>query len=259
MIDRIGHRLIRGLRNTLYGLGFFARILVETLRFFRRGRVAFKVLVMQILFTGFEALPVVSLLAVGIGVAINLIGSSVLSGFGQGKLAYSLLIIVITKELGPLLTAFIVTARSGTAIAIELGGMAVSHELEAYVAVGANPIAYLAAPRFLGVVISLLVLDVYFNIFGLLGSFAVLQLLHPVAIDEYLRNLLSVLTPRDVLWGLFKSLVFGTIISVVATYRGFAVERASTEIPVAGIRAVGSSFVFVIVADAVITVAAYAG
>jgi phospholipid/cholesterol/gamma-HCH transport system permease protein len=62
-----------------------------------------------------------------------------------------------------------------------------------------------------------------------------------------------------VLWGLFKSLVFGTIISVVATYRGFAVERASTEIPVAGIRAVGSSFVFVIVADAVITVAAYAG
>ena len=257
-LDRLGRRVIDGLRGLFYGFGYFFRLLVESLRFFRRGRVAFDVLVKQILFTGLEALPVVGILALAIGVAINLIGSSVLSGFGQGQFAYTLLIIVVTKELGPLLTAFIVTARSGTAIAIELGGMSVSHELEAYVAVGADPIAYLAAPRFMGVVVSLLVLDVYFNIFGLLGSFGVLQLIHPVALDEYFRNLLAVLRPDDLLWGLAKSLVFGAIISVVATYRGFAVERASTEIPVAGIRAVGSSFVLVILADALITVAAYA-
>lgn len=257
-LDRLGRRVIAALRGLFYGFGYFYRLLVESFRFFRRGRVAFDVLVKQILFTGLEALPVVGILALAIGVAINLIGSSVLSGFGQGKFAYTLLIIVVTKELGPLLTAFIVTARSGTAIAIELGGMSVSHELEAYVAVGADPIAFLAAPRFMGVVVSLLVLDVYFNIFGLLGSFGVLQLIHPVALDEYFRNLLEVLKPADLLWGLAKSLVFGAIISVVATYRGFAVERASTEIPVAGIRAVGSSFVLVILADALITVAAYA-
>ncbi|MEI6876346.1 MAG: ABC transporter permease [Spirochaetota bacterium] len=257
LLDRLGQRLLVGLKGLLYGLGYFARLLVESFRFFGRGRVGRDVLVMQILFTGLEALPVVGILALAIGVAINLIGSSVLAGFGQGQVAYTLLIIVITKELGPLLTAFIVTARSGTAIAIELGGMSVSHELEAYVAVGADPIASLAAPRFIGVVMSLLLLDIYFNIFGLLGSFGVLQLLHPVALDEYFRKLLAVLKPADLVWGLVKSLIFGAIISVVATYRGFAVERASTEIPVAGIRAVGSSFILVIIADAIITAAAY--
>lgn len=257
-LDRLGARARGAFRGLSYGLGYLARLLLESLRFRRRGRVGRRVLVMQILFTGIEALPVISVLALGIGVAINLIGSSVLAGFGQGSLAYTLLIIVITKELGPLLTAFVVTARSGTAIATELGGMAVSHELEAWTAVGADPIAWLAAPRFIGVTVSVLVLDLYFNLFGLLGSFGVLQLIHPVALGDYLSSLVAVLKPADLGWGLLKSLVFGAIIATVSTYRGFAVERASTEVPVAGIRAVGSSFMLVILADALITAVTYA-
>lgn len=256
-IDRLGARAVGAVREMSYGLGYFARLVKESALFYRRGKVGRRVLVMQILFTGIEALPVISILAIAIGVAINLIGSSVLAGFGQGKLAYTLLIIVITRELGPLLTAFVVTARSGTAMATEIGGMAVSHELEAWVAVGADPIAWLAAPRFIGVTASIVVLDLYFNLFGLLGSFGVLQLLHPVALADYLSSLVSVLQPGDIGWGLVKSFVFGAIISTVSTYRGFAVERASTEIPVAGIRAVGSSFVLVIIADALITAATY--
>ncbi len=257
-VDRIGARTIGAIRGLSYGLGYFARLVGESLLFFRRGRVGRKILVMQILFTGIEALPVISVMAVAIGVAINLIGSSVLAGFGQGKLAYTLLIIVITRELGPLLTAFVVTARSGTAMATEIGGMAVSHELEAWVAVGADPVAILAAPRFIGVTVSIVVLDLYFNLFGLLGSFGVLQLIHPVLLGDYLSSLVSVLNPADIGWGLLKSFVFGAIISTVATYRGFAVERAGTEVPVAGIRAVGSSFVLVILADALITALVYA-
>jgi len=257
-IDRLGARTIAAFRGFSYGLGYFARLAKESVLFARYGRVGRNILVMQILFTGIEALPVISVIAISIGVAINLIGSSVLSGFGQGKLAYMLLIIVITKELGPLLTAFVVTARSGTAIATEIGGMAVSHELEAWVAVGADPVAWLAAPRFVGVIVSVVVLDLYFNLFGLLGSFGVLQLIHPIQLREYLSSLAAVLQPSDVGWGLIKSLVFGAIISTVSTYRGFAVERASTEVPVAGIRAVSSAFTLVIVADALITVIAYA-
>ena len=69
---------------------------------------------------------------------------------------------------------------------------------------------------------SLVVLDVYFNVFGLLGSFAVVQVLRPIAFDEYFRNLFAVLTPGDLLSGFAKSLVFGVIISVVSLYRGFA-------------------------------------
>lgn len=258
-LERIGRTLRGRLYGLFYGLGYFFNVLKESILFFKRRQVAFRVLVMQILFTGYEALRISAVLALAIGVAINLIGSSLLAGFGQGKLMYTLLIIVVTRELGPLLTAFIVIARSGTAIATELGGMVVAHEIEAYVAVGVNPIAYLAAPRVLGVVISMMVLTIYFNVFGLFGSFAVMQLLKPVAFQEYLKNLVEVLTVGDLLLGLVKSLVFGVIISVVSTYRGFAVERSTTEVPVAGIRAVGTSFILCIVADAVLTAVLYLG
>jgi phospholipid/cholesterol/gamma-HCH transport system permease protein len=259
MLESTGRKVREGLREALYGLGFFVQVLRESALFMKRGRVGFRVLVMQILFTGFEALRITALLALAIGVAINLIGSSLLAGFGQGKLVYSLLIIVITRELGPLLTAFVIIARSGTAIATELGGMAVSHEIEAYVSVGVNPISYLAAPRFIGVVVSMAVLNVYFNVFGLIGSFAVMQVLKPIGLEEYMRGLFGVLTAADLGIGLLKSVTFGVIVSTVSMYRGFAVERAITEVPVAGIRAVGSSFSLCILADAVITAAQYAG
>jgi len=241
----------------LYALGFVGSILSETVFFFRRRQVAYKVLVMQILFTGFEALSISTVLAVGIGAIINIIGSSILPQFGQGKLMYTILIAIISRELGPLLTAFIITARSGTAIATELGGMVVSHEIEAYISVGIDPISYLAVPRFLGVTISSFLLNIYFNIFGLIGSYAVLSFIAPVPFSEYYQGLLEALRLVDVGTGLFKSIVFGAIISLVSLYQGFSVLRASTEIPQAGIRAVGQTLVALVLADGIITVLSY--
>jgi ABC-type transport system involved in resistance to organic solvents, permease component len=259
MIARIGRSVLSAADEFLYGLGFFARVLKESALFFKRGRVGRQVLVMQILFTGVEALGIAAAMALVIGAAIDLIGLSLLAGFGQGKLMYTILVIVIARELGPLLTAFIVIARSGTAIATEVGGMAVGNELEAYVAVGVDPISYIAAPRFLGVAISMLILYVYFLLFGLVGSYAVVTLATSVGAGDYFSGLFSAFAPRDVLIGLGKSLVFGVIISVVSLYRGFAVERASTEVPVAGIKAVGSGFMLCILADVVMIAMEYLG
>jgi phospholipid/cholesterol/gamma-HCH transport system permease protein len=258
MIATIGRSARLRVSSLLYGLGFFFNVLKETVRFFRKSQVGYKVLIMQILFTGYEALAINAIMAIAIGAAINVIGSSLLPQFGQSQLMYTILIIVITRELGPLLTAFVITARSGTAIATELGTMVVNHEIEAYISVGLNPISYLVVPRFIGVLVSLLVLTVYFNIFGLLGSYIVVQIIKPIPISEYLGSLLSTLTVADVLSGLSKAFVFGIIVSVVATYQGFSVNRASTEIPVAGIRSVGLSFILIIVADVLVTLMQYA-
>jgi phospholipid/cholesterol/gamma-HCH transport system permease protein len=259
MLANLGRALLWRLEELMYVMGFSAQVIKEAILLFRRKQVGFRVLVMQILFTGVEALVITAVMALSIGAAIILISSSLLPKFGFGQFMYTILIVVITKELGPLLTAFIVIARSGTAIATELGGMAVSHELEAYVAVGINPISYLAAPRFLGVVASMIILYIYFNIFGLIGSFAVVQILRPIGFDEYFRSLFAVLAPGDLISGFIKSLVFGIIISVVSLYRGFAVERSVTEVPVAGIKAVGSSFMLCILADVVMTAIQYLG
>ena len=257
VIGILGTKAISRGQRLFYGLGFFFLVIKETIRFFRKRQVGYKVLISQLLFTGFEALKISAIVAVSIGAAIIVIGSSLLPQFGASKLMYSILIIIITRELGPLLTAFIVTARSGTAIATELGNMVVDHEIEAYISIGINPIAFLVVPRFLGVVLSMGILSIYFSLFGLLGSFMVVQLVKPLNFSEYFDNLLTMLTVGDLLSGIIKAIVFGVIISVISTFQGFSVTRSTTEIPVAGIRAVGQSFITCIMADIIIILIQY--
>jgi phospholipid/cholesterol/gamma-HCH transport system permease protein len=244
--------------NPLYTLGFFAKTVKATVYFIFRGQASHGHLVMQILFTFVEALGIASLLALGIGAAVNVIGIPFLAGFSQERLIYPLLITIITRELGPLLAAFIIIARSATAIATEVAGMVISHEVEAYIAVGVDPIEHLAVPRFLGVTISLFLLNIYFSLFGLAGSFAVARIFNPMPAGVYFTSLLEVLRLADILISILKSIGFGMIISIVAVVNGFLVERASTEIPVAGLRAVTKSFAWCILLDILLSALYYA-
>jgi phospholipid/cholesterol/gamma-HCH transport system permease protein len=244
-------------RRLFYNLGFFARTLKGVGAFVLRGQAARRILIMQILFTFVQAWGISTLLALGIGAAVNVIGIPFLARISQENLIYPLLIAIITRELGPLLGAFIIIARSATAIATEMAGMVISHEVEAYIAVGLDPIEYLAVPRFLGVTISMFLLNIYFSIFGLAGSFAVAQIFHAMPAELYFDNLLQILKPQDILISLIKSIAFGMIISVVAITEGLAVERASTEVPVAGLRAVSSAFGGCIVIDILLSALYY--
>jgi phospholipid/cholesterol/gamma-HCH transport system permease protein len=257
MVASTGRWLINIVKNSGYAAGFFLQILKEIIPFTRQRHVSTKVLTMQILFTGVEALSVISVLSLALGAVLIIQGVSLLPQFGQGNLIYAILITVITRELGPILTAFIIIARSGTAITTEIGNMVISHEIEAYISVGINPISYLVVPRFLGVTFSLVLLNLYFNIFGLIGSFFVTQLITPIPILEYFSNLLSQLTINDIFSSVLKSLIFGVIISTVATYNGFKVQSASTEIPQYVIKSVGQGFILCIIADALITLIYY--
>jgi phospholipid/cholesterol/gamma-HCH transport system permease protein len=243
--------------DVFYSLGFFARTLRGVGTFMLRGQVARHNLVLQIFFTFVQALGIASLLSLGIGAAVNVIGIPQLSRISQEQLIYPLIIMIITRELGPLLTAFIISARSATAIATEIGGMVISHEVEAYISIGVDPIEHLAVPRFLGVTVSMFLLNIYFSIFGLAGSFAVAQLFHTMPADVYFGNLLQSLTVQDIFISVVKSIVFGMIISMTAIIRGFAVLQSSTEIPVAGLRAVGASFALCIGVDILLSAMYY--
>lgn len=239
-------------------MGFFYQILKETLLFiFRRERVSYNILKLQIYFTGVKALSTISFISLAMGALIIIQGVTLLPQFGQGDLIYQILIIVITRELGPILTAFIVIARSGTAIATELGNMVVTHEIEAYTAIGIKPVSYLVVPRFLGVIISLMLLTTYFNFIGLFASFFVAQLVRPIQFIEYFMNILKALSVADILTSVIKSMVFGVIISTVATYYAFKVKVASTEVPQMAIKAVGQGFVLCIIANVFITLIYY--
>ncbi|HEB10737.1 MAG TPA: ABC transporter permease [Spirochaetales bacterium] len=257
MVARLGSWFKTEVKNFLYASGFLLTLLRESILFIKRRQVGFRVLVMQILFTAVEALGIISLISLSLGAVIIIQGITILPKFGQGNLIYTILIIVITRELGPILTAFIIIARSGTAIATELGNMVVSHEIEAYLSVGINPFSYLLVPRFLGVILSMMLLTVYFNLFGLFGSYVVTQFVKPIQFLEYFRNLLSTMEVVDIISSLIKSIVFGIIIGFIATYQGFHVQIASTEIPQIAIKAVGQGFVLCILANALITMIYY--
>ncbi|AEF85865.1 ABC transporter permease protein [Treponema primitia ZAS-2] len=245
------------LDDAFYTLGFFARTIRGIGNFVLRGGAAYKVLTLQILFTFVEALGIASLLALGIGAAVYVIGMPLLLNLSQPRLIYSLLIIIITRELGPLLAAFIIIARSATAIATEIGGMVISHEVEAYIAVGVDPIEYLAVPRFLGVTVSMFLLNIYFSVFGLAGSYGVVRIFNPLPAEYYFSSLFQALTIHDISISIIKSICFGMIIAVLAISNGFSVERASTEIPIVGLKSVGSSFAWCIIVDILLSALYY--
>lgn len=250
MLTRLGSWVLTTLSNLLYASGFFLSVLRETLRFRGRYRVGVGVLVMQILFTGVNALSIISIIALAIGGGILIQGADVLSQF---NLLYPMLITIIVKELGPILTAFIIMARSGVAIATELGTMVVNHEIEAYLSVGINPLAYLVVPRVLGVTASLVLLNIYFSAVGLGGAFLFAQLLRPIPAQEYFPSLLAQLQVGDVILSILKSLVFGVVIALVSSYNGFRVNQASTEVPITVIKAVGQGFVLLILTNVLLT------
>jgi phospholipid/cholesterol/gamma-HCH transport system permease protein len=256
LLEQLGQKTTRRVADMMYALGFFALTMREAGRYLLR-RQPRRVLLMQILFTGVEALPVVGILSLALGAIIIIQGISLLPQFGRGELIYTILIATITRELGPILTGFIVTSRSGTAITTELGNMVVNHEVEAYIATGIDPLEYLVVPRVIGVTVSIVLLNLYFNAFGLLGSYFVTALIRSIGFREYFGNLLNALTVVDVAISLIKSVVFGAIISVTATYFGFRVEEATTEVPVMAIKSVGRGFVLLILANAILTLAYY--
>ena len=257
MLKKIGHSVILRFAQYRYTMGFFGKILRGIIPFILQGHASYKILVMQILFTFVEALGISSMLALGIGAAVNVFGASFLTNIAKTQLIYQLLITAITRELGPLLTAFLIIARSATAIATEVSGMVINHEIEAFVSIGIDPIEHIAIPRFLGVTISLLLLNIYFCIFGLFGSYFVTMLVSHLPFIEYFNNLLQAITIKDLFITFIKSISFGMIISTFALLHGFSVERSSTEIPIAALKAVTSSFAWCIIADVIISVLYY--
>lgn len=257
MSKKLGHAVIRKLSHIPYLLGYTGRIFLSSLSFIKRQKAARKVIVMQLLFTFIEALSIIAVLSLALGSAIYILGSRLLISFGQGPLIYGILVGIITRELGPLLVAFVVTARSATAIATEIGTMVTSHQIESYISFGIDPIDFLVVPRFIGVTLSMFFLNLYFSFCGLLGPWIVAQFVDPTAASGFIANILKNISIMTIVISIIKSLVFGMVISIISTYYGFNVERSSTEIPVAGISAVSKSFLWTIICDVVITIFSY--
>ena len=176
----------------------------------------------QAMEVGVRALPILSLITFFIGLILALQSAYELKKFGALNYVASAVVISMSRELGPLITAIVVIGRSGSAFAAELGTMKVSEEIDALETMAINPIQFLVTPKFLAMIIMLPCLTIWANFMGVLGGslFGVYQA--DFTFGGYIRASLDALFLRDITTGLIKSIMFGATITAVGCYEGLS-------------------------------------
>lgn len=212
---------------------------------------------LQIRFTGLDALWLVSGTALLLGAVTLIQAFSQLSGLGAENYIGVLMVLIILRELGPLLTAVLIIGRSSTAIAAELGAMQLNGEVDALAAHGVNPYQYLLLPRWLGVLVSVFVLVVCFDAAAMAGGFLVAKLKYGVTFGFFMDSVRQTLSNRDFVATLLKIVVFTGAITFHACHFGLRIRRSQTEIPQAVTKTVVSALVAVFALDGVIAALFY--
>lgn len=216
-----------------------------------------RVLINQIRFTAVQALPLLTMIALLIGVTVIVQASAQALRFGFADTLGKILVTVVVRELGPLLTAIIVIGRSGTAIAAELATDGVLGETEAMESMGVEPLQYLVIPRVVGAAISVVLLVIYFDTVTLIGGALVATALADVSLPEYLAALSGALQPLDVWITIAKGAIFGAGIATLCSYEGLVGGRKPTDIPQCVTRGVVSSLVFVFTVSVIFSLLLY--
>ncbi|MCK6489814.1 MAG: ABC transporter permease [Planctomycetes bacterium] len=220
-------------------------------------RVAGDVLARQVYFTGVEAVPFVLLLA-GL-TATALVAQVQVQASGLGTGLGPLIVTLLLRELGPLLTALVVIGRSGTAIATELANMRVAGEIDGLAYAGVDPFRYLVVPRLAGMAVAMVCLTLVWVAAAVVAGFALARLWLGTAAPPwgaYAESLALALDLTDPLVLLAKTLIPGLVVAAIACREGLACDEAVTGVPRAASRAVVRSITAVVVWDVLVTLVA---
>jgi phospholipid/cholesterol/gamma-HCH transport system permease protein len=251
-VHRAGRSLFRFL-FTVQGLGAFALItlgvLIKKIRVARQ--VVWPVIFSEISRAGLRLMPMFLFMSVALGLLV--IGQTVswLTRVGAINYLGTIMVIVVVRELGPLLAALLVLARVGTANVIELGTARAMGEVEALEALGIDPVHYVVVPRVLGMAISVFALTVYLILGALLSGY-LWAFLQDVALRpaDYFRQLAGALRGLDFALLALKTLAFGFVTAVITCYHGLAQPLRLEEVSSATVRAVAQTVVACVLIDA---------
>lgn len=245
-------------RSFLCHLASFSRLTGLTLKWtfiapWYRKAYTYKDVVFQLDRVGVKSFNIISLVTLLIGMILVLQTAYVAEQFGQLEAVPGGVAVSLTREIGPLLVAIVVTGRVGAAYAAELGAQLVSEEITALECMAIDPIGFLVAPRFLALLIMLPVLTIYGDMMGILGGYLLGTLYYDIAPSIYVESTLDFMQNKDLLSGLMKSIVFAVIICMVGCYKGLTVRGGSTGVGRATMEAVVTSIILIIASDAVFT------
>jgi len=203
---------------------------------------------------GSDALPIVSLISLLVGLIIAFVGAVQLKMFGAQLYVADLVAIGMVRVMSAVMTGIIMAGRTGAAFAAELGTMQVNEEIDALETLGISPMEYLVLPRMLALVIMMPLLCLYADLMALLGGLIVGVGMLGLGMREYLNETMVSLTMVNLLIGLLHCTVFGAIVAIAGCMRGMQCGRSASAVGGAATSAVVTGIVGIIVATAVITV-----
>jgi phospholipid/cholesterol/gamma-HCH transport system permease protein len=202
---------------------------------------------------GYFSLPVVALTAVFTGMVLALQSSTGLSRFSADSAVASLVVLSVTRELGPVLAGLMVAGRVGASMAAEIGTMRVTDQIDALGTLSTNPMKYLVAPRLLAGLIALPLLVVVADILGVLGGFIIATLKLGFNSGMYLTNTINFMQSDDVISGLAKAAVFGVLVTLMGCYHGYNSKGGAQGVGSATTAAVVAASVLILAFDYVLT------
>lgn len=257
-LGRIGRRVIP-IRKDIHDA---SKIINDTFYWtfispFKGKPIRFKATIFEMVKAGYNSVPIVAVISFFVGIILALQAAYQLKRFGALIYVANLVGVSITRELGPILTAIIVSGRSGSAFAAEIGSMKSAEEVDALTSMGINPVRFIVSPKLVALMVMLPALTVLSDSIGIFGGFllSVTALeLHPY---NYFQQTMNALLIKDIITGLVKAWVFAIVITTVGAYQGFKVEGGAEEVGRRTTSAVVTSIFLVIVFDLFFTILFY--
>ncbi len=204
--------------------------------------------------TGVDALPIILLISFLVGLIMAFTAAVQLEQFGANIYVASLVSLMMTRELGPIMTAIIVAGRSGSAFAAEIGTMKVSEEVDALFTMGFDTVRFLAVPKIVATVLVVPLLTLFSDLFAILGGLVVGVFMLDLTVNSYVAQTVKTLSLFDVFFGLSKSAIFAFLIAWIGCFRGFQVKGGAASVGESTTSAVVSGIFLIILSDAIFSV-----
>ena len=226
--------MLEGLRQIFSGTRIFARSL------------------QQIYIIGYKSLFVIALIGIFCGMVLGLQGYYTLVQFGSVGMLGSAVSLSLIRELGPVLTAIMLTGRAGSSMTAEIGVMRITDQIDALDVMDINPIAYLISPRFVAALVSFPLLTAIFDVIGIFGGYLTGVLMLGINEGAYLYRIAASVTMADVSGGFIKAIIFGLLVTTACCHQGYYTHRRRDS---AGPEAVGNATTSAVVISCVLILA----
>lgn len=235
-------------------LGQLTSLLREIFFWLFRKPYDFKNTIKQMQEIGVNSLMVTSLTSFSTGMVLALqTGASSRNILGEPLYVGTVVGFSMIKELGPMLTAVVITGRSGSAITAELGTMRVTEQIDALYTLGVNPVKYLVVPRFIACVIMVPLLTLYSDVLGICGGYFISVYKMSIPSTRYIRDILDFMRIDDLFHGLLKCVIYGLIIALISCYKGFVTKGGAEGVGKSTTQSVVISMVLILVSDTFLT------